>query len=85
MAEFNLEDWSRADLVFTLMAEEVEFDTCLKVARNCRTMEEAERFMNQECPICCATFFMDEVSMQFVVFHALACKFAFGYLLWHFI
>ena len=66
MAEFNLEDWDSADLVFNLMAKDTEFNICLKVARNCRTLEEAERFMNQECPVCCDTFLMDEVSLRII-------------------
>lgn len=64
MAEFNLEDWGRADLVFNLMAKDVEFSSCLKVAKNCRTMEEAEKFMNQECPVCCDSYCMDEVCLH---------------------
>ena len=61
MAEFNLEDWDRASLVFRLMDKNYKFNVCLKVARNCHTMEEADRFMIQECPICMEAYLMNEV------------------------
>ena len=67
MAEFNLDDWDSASLVFQLMDKDTEFNVCLKVARNCRTMEEAEKFMNQECPVCMDEFLMDEVSCTLLV------------------
>ena len=66
MAEFNLEDWDSADLVFNLMAKDTEFNICLKVARNCRTLEEADKFMNQECLVCTDSFLMDEVSLHLI-------------------
>ena len=61
MAEFNLEDWNRASLVFHLMDKKIKFSVCLEVARNCQTMQEAERFMNQECPVCMDSYLMNEV------------------------
>ena len=64
MAEFNLQEWDSASLVLELMDRGTEFNTCVKVAKNCRTMEEAERFMNQECPVCMDEFLMDEVSLR---------------------
>ena len=60
MAEFNLDNWDRASLVFRLM-DKNKFNVCLEVARNCHTMEEADRFMNQECPICMESYLMNEV------------------------
>ena len=67
MADFNLEDWDSADLFLNLMAKEVEFNICLKVARNCRTLEEVHWFIvNQECPVCSDTFIMDEVSLHII-------------------
>ena len=66
MAEFNLEVWDSAHLVLDLMAKKVEFNICLKVARNCRTMEEADKFMNQECPVCSDTHLMDEVCLHII-------------------
>ena len=70
MAEFDLDDWDRASLVFELMDKGKAFNICLKVAKNCRTMEEAERFMNQECPVCFDTYLMDEVGC---CIHSLNC------------
>ena len=61
MAEFNLDDWDNASLVLELMDKGIEFNICLKVAKNCRSMEDTERFMNQECPVCMDEFLMDEV------------------------
>lgn len=73
MAEFNLQEWDSASLVFKLMDKDAKFNICLKVARNCRTMEEAERFMNQECPVCSDSFLMDEVSLRSIDMLATYC------------
>ena len=61
MAEYNLAEWDRASLVFHLMDKGNKFSVYLEVARNCQTMEETERFMNQECPICVESYLMNEV------------------------
>ena len=62
MGEYRLEDEDRASLVLELMKGGRAFGQCITLAQNCRTMEEVERYMNQECPICADTFMMDEVS-----------------------
>ena len=73
MGEYNLESEDRASLVLELMKGDREFGQCITLAKNCRNMEEAERYSNQECPICCDTFMMDDVSHQPVLVQSNQC------------
>ena len=72
MGECNLESEERASLVLKLM-DGREFGQCITLAKNCRTMEEVERYSNQECPICFNAFMMDDVSHHPVLVHPNQC------------
>ena len=63
MGEFKLESVERALLALELIKGGREFGECITLAKNCRNMEEVERY-RVECPICCHTFMMDDVSHQ---------------------
>ena len=62
MVEFNLPSWDNAELVFQLRGKGHDFHKALATARNCNTLEEADKYFNQECPVCSDTYFIDDVS-----------------------
>ena len=73
MGEYKLKSEDRALFVLELMKGGREFGQCITLAKNCRNMEEVERFVTQECPICCNTFMMDEVSHHPVLIQPNQC------------